>query len=181
MIYAMVEDKSVFTHRLAALSQNVSVAAVTVIFFRTLTNKHFVKQKRAAHRSCSNFHPPLKNVSFTVGVKSISKMWFLRSMGSIKKYVSYGAWEAIFWVLQHLRSETTTFFLAFIPQRGAKKCEIAFLRSMGSKKKNASYGAWEAYFWFLQHLSSVLKIFLTTKWPLNRYQSSWEGVYIYKE
>jgi hypothetical protein len=74
MIYAMVEDRSIFTHVLAALSQNVSVAAVRVIFLRTLANKNFAKQKRAAHRSCSNFHPPLKNASFNVGVKSISKM-----------------------------------------------------------------------------------------------------------
>ena len=147
----MVEDKSVFTHRLAALSQNVSVAAVTVIFFRTLTNKHFVKQKRAAHRSCSNFHPPLKKGSFTVGVKSISKMWFLRSMGSIKKYASYGAWEANSWVLQHLRSETINCFLAFIPQRGAKKCKIAFLRSMGSKKKKC----------FIRSMGSIFLIFAT--------------------
>ena len=176
----MVEDRSIFTHVLAALSQNVSVAAVRVIFSRTLANKNFAKQKRAAHRSCSNFHPPLKNASFNVGVKSISKMWFLRSMGSIKKYVSYGAWEAIFWVLQHLRSETIIFFGIYTAE-GCKKVQNCILTEHGKQKKTASYGAWEAYFWFLQHLSSVLKIFLTTKWPLNRYQSSWEGVYIYKE
>ena len=45
----------------------------------------------------NTFTPPQKkNVVFTVGVKSISKMSFLRSMGSTKKSVSYGAWEAHF-------------------------------------------------------------------------------------
>ena len=126
---------------------------------------NIMKKKHARHRSYSNFHPPFKIVIFTVGVKSVSKTPFLRSMGSVKKYVSYGAREAFFWVLQHLRSETPTFFSAFIPQRGAKNWKIAFLRSMGSKKKSASYGAWEAYFWVLQHLSSVLRIF----WPRSGY------------
>ena len=64
-----------------------------VIFSRRQTND-IVKKKHARHRSYSNFHPPLKNVIFTVGVKSISKMSFLRSMGSTKKHASYGAWEA---------------------------------------------------------------------------------------
>ena len=94
-----------------------------------------MKKNHARHRSYSNFRPPLKNDIFTVGVKSISKMSFLRSMGSTKKSASYGAWEAHFWVLQHLRSETTTFFLALSPQRGVKKGKMWFPRCMGIKKK----------------------------------------------
>ena len=42
----------------------------------------------------ATFTPPLKNVIFTVGAKSVSKMSFLRSMGSTKENASYGAWEA---------------------------------------------------------------------------------------
>ena len=69
-----------------------------VIFSRRQTSD-IVKKKHARYRSYSNFHPPLKNVIFIVGVKSISKMSFLRSMESTKKYASYGAWEAYFRVL----------------------------------------------------------------------------------
>ena len=105
--------------------KNVSLTAARMIFRVQLLN-------RAPRRSYRRIHPPPKNSIYTVGVKTISKMAFLRSMGSTKKYASYGAWEAHFRVLQHLRSEKATFFPAFIPQRGAKNWKLH------------SYGAWEA-------------------------------------
>ena len=150
-----------------------------VIFLRRQTND-IVKKKHARHRSCSNFHPPLKNVIFTVGVKSISKIAFLRSMGSTKKNVSYGAWEAYFRVLQHLRSETTTFFSPFIPQRGAKKWKTAFLRSMGSKKRKLHTEHGKHILIFATPLECFEDLFDHEVGPILP-QSSWEGVYIYKE
>ena len=89
----------------------------------------------APRRSYRRIHPPLKNSIYTVGVKTISKTSFLRSMGSTKKSVSYGAWEAHFWVLQPLRSEIATCFSPFIPQRGVKNGKMRFPRCMRSKKK----------------------------------------------
>ena len=58
--------------------KNVSPAAAGMIFRVQALN-------RAPRRSHRRIHPPLKNCIYTVGVKSISKMSFLRSMGSTKK------------------------------------------------------------------------------------------------
>ena len=110
---------SIFLYSLALGFRKWPVAAATVTFFKT-SNKRHHKEKTCLAPQLQQLSPPLKNVIFTVGVKSISKMSFLRSMGSTKKHASYRAWEAHFRVLQHLRSETATFFLAFRPQRGAK-------------------------------------------------------------
>ena len=90
------------------------------------------------------FNPPLKNVIYTLGVKSISKLCFSRCMRSTEKRVSYGAWEAQFLFLQHLRSETNSFFFGknttegcqkwqnMIPTLHEKQKTICFLRSMRS-------------------------------------------------
>ena len=53
-------------------------------FFSRHEENNIMEKKHARHRSYSNFHPPLKNIIFTVGVKSVSKMSFLRSNGSTK-------------------------------------------------------------------------------------------------
>ena len=79
--------------------------------------------------------PPLKNVIYTLGVKSISKLCFSRCMRSIKKRVSYGAWEAQIRSLQHLHSKTTIVFWAFIPQRGVRNGKLCFSCCMRSTKK----------------------------------------------
>ena len=57
---------------------NVSPTAAGMIFRVQALN-------RAPRRGHRRIHPPLKNCIYTVGVKSISKMSFLRSMGSTKK------------------------------------------------------------------------------------------------
>ena len=130
MVYVLVLAPRFFIHWL--LGEEVYCGRSESDIFHGI-NKHVtIKKKHARRRSCSNFHLPLKNVIFTVGVKSVSKMSFLRSMGSTKNDASYGAWETHFRVLQHLRSEKATFFSAFIPQRGAKNWKLH------------SYGAWEA-------------------------------------
>ena len=119
--------------------KNESLTAARMIFRAQALN-------HAPRRSHRRIHPPLKNSIYTVGVKTISKMSFLRSMGSTKKSGSYGAWEAHFWVLQPLRSETTTFFGALSPQRGVKNDKMWFPRCMRSKTKKVSHGAWDATF-----------------------------------
>ena len=102
---------------------------------------YFASRRWIMHRAAATgeFTPPLKNNIYTVGVKTISKTSFLRSMGSPKKSASYGAWEAHFWVFQPLRSETTTFFSA-----GVKNDKLWFPRCMRSKKKCflRSMGSW---------------------------------------
>ena len=67
----------------------MSVTAARMIF-RVQALDH------ALRRSYRRIHPPLKDIIYTVGVKTISKMSFLQSMGSTKKGASYGAWEAHF-------------------------------------------------------------------------------------
>ena len=131
--------RAMFKHyldwRVRRLVQKRPVAAATVTVFHQVSRQqenNIMKKKLARHRSYSIFHPPLKNDIFTIGVKSVIKMSFLRSMGSTKRIASYGAWEANFWVLQHLRSETPTFF-QHLYRRGVQKIE-----------KPYSYGAWEA-------------------------------------
>ena len=77
--------------------------------------------------AAATFTPPLKNIIFTVGVKSVSKMSFLRSMGSTKSHASYGAWEAHFRVLQHLGSQTTACVFGIISTEGCQKLQNVIL------------------------------------------------------
>ena len=93
--------------RVRRLVRKRPVAAVRVTFLSRHQEDNITKKKHARHRSCSNFHPPLKNVIFTVGVKSVSKMSFLRSMGSTKNVLlkEHGKHISEF----RLRSQTTTF------------------------------------------------------------------------
>ena len=60
MIYAMVEYEFVFIHRLATLSQNVSVAAVRMIFFRTSTKTTSRSKNALRTAAAATFTPPLK-------------------------------------------------------------------------------------------------------------------------
>ena len=103
-----------------------------------------IKKKHVRHRSYSNFHPPLKNVFFTVGAKSISKMAFLRSMGSKKQYASYRAWEAYLSSFATPPQWNDHFFFAIytaercqklqnvLPTLHEKQMKKCFIRSMAS-------------------------------------------------
>ena len=87
---------------------------VSAAFWKGNSRNNFkcdlLQQNHARRRSYRQIHPPLKNYIYTLGVKSIWKLCFSRCMRSTKKSVSYGAWEAQFWFLQHLYSKTATLF-----------------------------------------------------------------------
>ena len=105
------------------------------IFAKEFIIFHIVTKPCTAPQLQAKSPPALKNIIYTLGVKSISKMRFSCCMRNTKKSVSHGAWEAQFRLLQPLRSKTNTFFLAKSPQRGVKNGKIWFSRCMRNKKK----------------------------------------------
>ena len=78
--------------------------------------------------------PPLKNVIYTLGVKSISKIWLSRCMRSTKKSASHGAWEAQKRFLQR-RSETPTCFFVIFTAEGCQKWQNVLPTLHGKHKK----------------------------------------------
>ena len=110
---------SIFLYSLAPGFRKWPVAAARVSFFKTSNKRHRKEKTRSALR-LQQLSPPLKKCHFHRRGQVNFKNVILTEHGEAQKNMLHTEHGKQILELQHLRSETTTFFSPFIPQRGAK-------------------------------------------------------------
>ena len=141
--------------------KNVSLTAARMTFRVQALN-------RAPCCSYRRIHPPLRKLHLYRRGQVNFKNVILTEHGKHKKSASYGAWEAHFWVLQHLRSETTNFFRHYLRRGVSKKAKCDTHDAWESTKKKLLTEHGKQIFHFCNHSRMILTFLpeLVRFWPV---------------
>ena len=151
------------------LHTKIHVYVVSTEFWKGNSRRNFkcdlLQQSHAQRRSYRQIHPPLKNVIYTLGIKSISKLCFSRCMRSTKSVLHTEHGKLTFDFDDPSKVKRSLFFSIFTAQ-GCKQRKFAFLWSMRSKKNMLLMEHEKLFFIFATHLECFGQLSRTASGPL---------------